>query len=135
MLQGTWHLLAWEIETEGRMTHPFGPDATGVLHYTDDGGMAVCIARADRPKWSSGTPRNAPDGERLAAFESFFHYAGRWRIEDRNGQAVVVHSVTHSLNPDFVGSEQVRDVGLDGDTLTLSAREGPRLHRLRWRRG
>ncbi|WP_417599426.1 lipocalin-like domain-containing protein [Pararhodobacter oceanensis] len=135
MLEGTWHLEAWEIESEGRIAHPFGADATGLLHYTADGGMAACIARADRPNYSTGTPRSAPEPERLAALESFFHYAGRWEIQQRDGQTTVVHSVTHSLNPDFVGSEQVRVVELDGDALTLSAMEGTRHHRLRWRRG
>ncbi|MCB1397500.1 MAG: lipocalin-like domain-containing protein [Rhodobacter sp.] len=134
MLNGTWHLVGWEIEVEGRVTQPFGPNPTGLIHYTEDGGMSACIARADRPRWSTGNPRNAPEGERLAAFESYFHYAGTWRIEERAGRSVVVHSVTHSLNPDFVGSQQVRNVDLDGDNLTLSAQEGPRFHRLRWRR-
>ena len=134
MLEGSWHLLAWQIEQDGRVTHPFGEDATGLLHYTEDGGMAACIARAGRPRWSTGNPRKAPDSERLAAFESFFHYAGRWRIERDGEGTFVVHSVTHSLNPDFVGSEQRRKVELDGDRLTLSAPEGPRHHRLRWRR-
>ncbi|HPD93161.1 MAG: lipocalin-like domain-containing protein [Rhodobacter sp.] len=134
MLQGTWHLVGWEIEIAGRVTQPFGADPTGLIHYTADGGMSACIARADRPRWSGGNPRTAPEAERLAAFESYFHYAGTWRIEERAGQTVVVHTVTHSLNPDFVGSEQVRNVDLDGDSLTLSAQEGPRFHRLRWRR-
>ena len=135
MLEGTWHLVSWEIETEGRRTHPFGADATGLIHYTADGGMAACIARADRPHWSTGNPRKAPDAERLAAFESFFHYAGTWRMAEQGGQPVVIHAVTHSLNPDFVGTEQVRNVDLQGTALTLSAHEGPRHHRLRWRRG
>jgi len=134
MLFGTWHLEGWEIETQGQLTHPFGADATGLLHYTADGGMAACIARAGRPRWSTGNPRHAPDTERLAAFESYFHYAGTWRIEERDGQTVVIHNVTHSLNPDFVGSEQVRNVALEGDRLILSAQEGARHHRLRWRR-
>lgn len=134
MLAGTWHLQSWEIEVEGRVSHPFGPDATGLLHYTHDGGMAACIARAGRPTWSTGNPRKAPEAERLAAFESFFHYAGTWRIQDLDGLTQVVHNVTHSLNPDFVGTQQVRRVDLNGDALTLSAHEGPRHHRLRWSR-
>lgn len=135
MLDGTWHLAGWEIEADGRVTHPFGPDATGLIHYTADGGMSACIARSGRQRWSTGNPRKAPDAERLAAFESYFQYAGTWRIEERGGARVVIHAVTHSLNPDFVGTEQVRNVDLRGDHLTLSAREGPRHHRLHWRRG
>lgn len=134
MLEGTWHLQGWEIETDGRVTRPFGPDATGLLHYTADGGMAACIARAGRAPFSTGNPRTAPETERLAALESFFHYAGTWRIEERDGGPVVIHTVSHSLNPGFVGTEQVRKVDLSGDRLTLSAQEGPRHHRLHWRR-
>lgn len=134
MLEGTWHLVAWEMEAEGRVTHPFGPDATGLIHYTADGGMSACIARAGRPRWSTGNPRKAPDAERLAAFESYFHYAGTWRAEVIDDMTFVVHSVSHSLNPDFVGSRQMRRVDLSDDHLTLSATEGPRHHRLRWRR-
>ena len=100
-LGGTWHLVGWEIETEGRVTHPFGESPTGMICYTDDGFMSACIARADRPRWSTGNPRKAPDAERIAAFESYFHYAGTWRIEEREGIPHVVHTVTHSLNPDF----------------------------------
>lgn len=134
-LQGSWHLAEWKTVLEdGPVLHPYGADATGLLVYAADGGMSACISRPNRPRWSSGTPRTAPESERLAAFDSYFHYAGRWRLEDRGGVPFVIHAVTHALNPDFVGSEQVRQVDLQGDRLVLSAREGNRLHSLAWRR-
>ncbi|MFN3954164.1 MAG: lipocalin-like domain-containing protein [Pararhodobacter sp.] len=141
-LPGSWHLVAWEIIRDDCLppSHPFGVDATGLLHYTDDGGMAACIARAGRAPLSSPSARTAPPAEQLAAFESFFHYAGSYRVQARDGHVQVVHSVAQSLNPSMVGSEQRRDAHLAGDgTLTLSAREtlpggGQRHHRLIWRR-
>jgi hypothetical protein len=52
-----------------------------------------------------------------------------------------VHNVTHALNPNFVGSQQIRNVALAPDgTLTLSASDlipgtqSLRHHRLIWRR-
>lgn len=150
-LVGAWTLVRWEIGySDGRSpTYPFGPDATGLICYTADGWMNACIARAARPPLSSDTPRRAPVQEQLAAFGSFFQYAGRYTVRDAAADAggkpaaqqQVVHQVTHALNPNFVGSEQVRDMLFDGPgQLTLSApdllpgTQVVRHHRLHWRR-
>ena len=143
-LLGTWHLVRWDITYgDGRApTLPFGPDATGLICYTHDGTMNACIARGGRPRLSSESVRSAPESERLAAFESFFQYAGPYRLRTEGGRRQVVHTVTHALNPNFVGTEQVRNMDFDADgTLTLSASDTvpgtdvARHHRLRWRRG
>lgn len=149
-LVGAWTLVRWEIGySDGRSpTYPFGPDATGLICYTHDGWMNACIARADRPRLSSDTPRSAPAQEQLAAFGSFFQYAGRYTVRDApadaghgHGAQQVVHQVTHALNPNFVGQDQVRDIQFEGaGNLTLSASEHApgrslvRHHRLLWRR-
>ena len=142
-LQGSWHLVCWDIQySDGRpATLPFGADATGLLCYTDDGRMSACIARAGRQPLSQDSPRNAPEAERLAAFESYFQYAGRYRLEPKGAGRQVVHEVTHALNPNFVGSRQVRQVDLTPDgRLTLSATDAlqgstvQRHHRLVWER-
>jgi hypothetical protein len=77
----------------------------------------------------------------LAAFESYFSYAGRYTLRTLEGQPQVVHQVTMSLNPNFVGSEQVRDMHFDAQgRLTLSASDTlpgstvDRHHRLTWER-
>jgi hypothetical protein len=142
-LQGVWHLHQWEITyDDGRATsYPFGIDATGLIHYTHDGGMSACIARPHRPRLSSDSVRSAPISEQVAAFESFFQYAGTFTTRIHEGKPQVVHQVTHALNPNFVGSQQVRNVDLAADgSLTLSASDlipgtqNLRHHRLIWRR-
>ena len=142
-LLGTWHLVCWDIRYgDGRPSSlPFGADATGLLTYTADGTMSACIARARRTRLSSDSVRSAPPAERLAAFESYFQYAGPYTVRGEPGRQQVVHRVTHALNPNFVGTEQVRDMtfGADG-SLTLSASDTvpgtdiARHHRLVWRR-
>ena len=95
------------------------------------------MARAGRKPLSSESARTAPVEERLAAFDSFFSYGGRYRIEGDH----VVHAVTISHNPNLVGTEQRRkmEFGADG-TLTLSATDTVpssqviRRHRLIWKR-
>ena len=143
-LLGTWHLVRWEITYgDGRAPSlPFGADATGLICYTSDGSMNACIARAGRIRLSSDSVRSAPVAERLAAFESFFQYAGPYQIQGATGRQQVVHTVTHSLNPNFVGTQQVRNMSFAADgQLTLSASDTvpgtttARHHSLVWRRG
>lgn len=142
-LLGAWHLVRWEISYSDSRTPtlPFGADANGLISYTHDGVMSACIARAARPRLSSDSVRSAPVAERLAAFESFFQYAGTYQLRRHEGQQQVVHWVTHSLNPNFVGTEQVRNMEFSTDgRLTLSASDTlphtaiTRLHQLVWQR-
>ncbi len=142
-LLGTWHLKRWEIAYgDGRAaTLPYGPDAVGLILYTADGWMNACIARGARPRLSGDSMRKLPTAEALAAFESYFSYAGRYTLRTHEGRPQVVHQVTMSLNPNFVGSEQVRDLHFDAEgRLTLSASDTvpgsgvARHHRLSWER-
>jgi hypothetical protein len=104
--------------------------------------MSACNARATRPPLSGQSTRSVPEAERLAAFESYFQYAGRYHTRVHEGRAQVVHQVSHALNPNFVGSEQVRNMDFgEGGTLTLSASDPLpgsttvlRHHRLIWQR-
>lgn len=141
-LTGCWQLQRWSIGySDGRTpTLPYGEAATGLLLYSADGWMSACIARAGRGHLGSDSVRHAPPAEQLAAFESYFQYAGRYTVHQGKDGLQVVHSVTHSLNPNFVGTEQVRNMafGVDG-SLTLSASDSltgsvTRLHSLIWSR-
>jgi hypothetical protein len=143
-LLGTWHLVRWDITYgDGRAPSlPYGAQATGMILYTTDGHLNACIARAGRLPLSSESVRSAPEAERLAAFESYFQYAGPYRIRTEGGRQQVVHTVTHALNPNFVGTQQVRNMDITEDMLqlTLSASDTvpgtgvARHHRLVWSR-
>ncbi len=143
-LLGAWQLVRWEITYgDGRAPSlPYGEHASGLIVYSGDGYMSACIAAAGRARLSSASVRSAPQAERLAAFESYFQYAGSYALRRVDGGRLqVVHSVSHSLNPNFVGSEQVRDVAFDAaGRLTLSASdrvpnsEVARHHWLIWQR-
>jgi hypothetical protein len=137
-IQGAWSLRAWRIDySDGRAsTFPFGEDATGLLLYSADGHMSAGISRARRGGFGGGSVRHADVEARARAFDSHFHYQGRFTIEGGN----VVHAVSGALNPDFIGTRQVRAARLEGDTLELSAEDTlpdtavRRRHVLSWRR-
>lgn len=134
---GGWTLLRWEIVYDGgeRRTQPFGAGATGLITYTADGWMSASIMAAGRAPFATQNPREASADDRARAFDGYFSYAGRWRVEGRR----VLHDVSIALNPAMLGTLQVRDARFAGRTLELSALErtrngGTRLHRLLWTR-
>lgn len=138
-LIGAWTLVSWRIEySDGRAaSYPFGEDAEGVIMYTPNGYMNAVLHQNARGPVSTQYVREAPADEKAALFDSFMQYGGRFRVEGEN----VIHQVEHALNPDLVGTEQLRHVALDGDTLNLSGEEKieaaglTRFHRVEWRRG
>lgn len=134
-LEGTWQLESWVIGySDGdKITHPYGEDPQGLLLYTADGWMSASICRNDRALLPADVSyRKLEESARAAAFTSYFHYAGRYRVVDGD----VIHYVTQSLNPNFPGSEQLRHAELDGQTLVLSGKdqagEITRFHSLVW---
>ena len=137
-LTGAWHLVRWTIEypSSDRVTQPFGTDPEGLLVYTADGYMSAVMQRRNRPRLSRADPHAVSDTEKAAAFASYLHYSGLWSIADGN----VIHDVRHAMNPNLIGTRQVRSVALDGDTLELGAEEpldppgATRRHRILWRR-
>jgi len=103
--------------------------------YTEDDWMSASIGRSDRQTLPDDISfRKIPEEKLALAYLSYFHYAGRYRVVEGD----VIHYVTQSLNPNFVGSEQLRHAELDGHTLVLSGRDTAdgvvRLHSLVWHR-
>ncbi|HEU0242498.1 MAG TPA: lipocalin-like domain-containing protein [Candidatus Limnocylindrales bacterium] len=136
-LVGTWRLRSWVAEADDGDQHPMGDPPEGVLVYTPDGTMITTIGRAGRSPIDGGDMLAGPDAQRLDAFTSFIAYSGTFAVEDGD----VVHDVTMSLFPNWIGTRQRRHVALsdDGRHLELSAdpfvlRGRLSVQRLRWER-
>ena len=135
-LLGTWSLVTWDIQYSDQrpVTYPYGADAQGMLIYAPDQHMTVVICSAARPRLTTESVRKAPVEEKVGAFETYFSYAGRWELRDD----AVVHRLSFALNPNFIGTDQVRQLQLEGERLTLSTSDEVknvnRLHRLVWKR-
>jgi len=137
-LIGAWRLVAWSIEypASGRITQPFGPAPEGLLTYTGDGYMSAAMQRPARPRLSRDNVAAVSEAEKAAAFDSCVHYAGRWHVEGTD----VHHHVELAMNPNLLGTRQVRGAMLRGSELELRATEplespgAMRVHRLLWRR-
>lgn len=115
-LIGRWRLVSWSTrDDDGTVAHPFGENPEGSLVYTAEGWMSALLAPAARPPLSSADVLGGDEAERAAAFSTFIAYAGTYDIEGDD----VVHRVSVSLFPNWVGTEQRRTAKLNGDTLVL----------------
>jgi len=115
-LIGTWRLLSYETdEQDGRRGKPYG-EAVGVLTYDEHGNMSGQVMRPGRARVEVG------DGDALqlrGAYLGYIAYFGTYEVA-ADGRSVV-HNVHGSLNPAWVGGQQIRALRFDGDRLVLSA--------------
>jgi len=128
-LVGTWELVDAAIDlADGRPIRLFGSQPTCPVIYTADGHVATHIMPGGEPP-PGGAPYPDPP-------VSIYAYCGTYTVsEDR-----VLHHVTVSSNPGWVGATLMRRVAFDGDDLVLTTSDNyyragqDGLTRLRWRR-
>jgi hypothetical protein len=115
-LIGTWRLVSYEtIEPGGRRGRPYG-DADGRLSYDASGNMSGQVMRPHRARVGLG------DGQAQqvrAAYTGYIAYYGTYEVAPDNQS--VVHHVQGSLNPAWIGGDQIRSMRFDGERLILSA--------------
>ena len=115
-LVGTWRLVSYETdELEGRRGKPYG-DAVGRLDYDDNGNMSGQVMRPGRARVELGEG-NAQQVR--AAYLGYIAYFGTYEVA-ADGSSVT-HHVVGSLNPAWVGGQQVRKMRFEDDRLILSA--------------
>jgi hypothetical protein len=115
-LVGTWRLVLYEtVDQAGRRSRPYG-DAVGRLTYDQDGNMTGQVMRPNRAPVALG---EGYAQQVRGAYIGYIAYFGTYEVA-RDGQSVV-HRVEGSLNPAWVGGNQVRTMRFDGDRLILHA--------------
>ena len=115
-LIGTWRLISYESRTEnGKVSYPLGQDPSGFILYSEDGYMSVTMMGANRTNYASGDLRGGTPEEKRSAAETYLSYSGKYTFEGNR----VLHHVEVSFFPNRVGTTQVRNLTLSGDTVTL----------------
>lgn len=107
---GAWTLDSWTVtDSNGEVHYPYGPNATGVIMYTDDGKMSVQLVNPDIE------PQAENDIQ-----ERYFAYYGDYVIDEAN--QTVKHNLEGSMEPSWVGTVQIRAYELTDDPhLSLTA--------------
>jgi len=115
-LIGTWKLQSLQSRTaDGETTYPWGEEPVGYIMYSADGFVSVIIMEPERPRFSSGDLRGAPQ-EMALAYQSCLAYCGRYEVRGDS----MTHHILACTFPNWVGVDQHRILKLDDDTLVLS---------------
>ena len=109
---GAWKLISFAREdtVSGEIIRPWGDVPTGYLMYLPDGHMSAVLT-------AEGRKAAAPTEEKQVAklYSNMAAYAGTYTVHDNT----VVHHVEVAWLPGWVGSDQPRQIKLDGETLTI----------------
>jgi hypothetical protein len=120
-LYGTWRLVSdvrQDVAT-GAKTDNFGQHPQGFLSYARDGRMSAIEVAEHRPKPTDLAKLG--DADRAALFKTLLAYAGTFSCD---GQ-VVTHHVDVSWNNNWTGTNQIRNVRLEGRMLYITTAVQP----------
>ena len=114
-LYGTWRLVSYTrtIVATGERSDVYGPSPMGYLSYGPDGRMFATLGDPSRPKPSDLA--KVTDEERLKLYRTFSAYAGTFTLKG----STVTHHVDISMNQTWTGTDLVRNVAIEGDTLII----------------
>jgi len=121
-ITGTWLLVTrghHNPQDEQILRDRYGDDPVGMLIISADGWMNAALCSGSRPRLPENPTwhTDAPDADRLVAFDTYLSYGGRWSLEGD----VFTTKVEFALNPGWVGGTQVRTVELvESGELKLS---------------
>jgi hypothetical protein len=112
---GVWKVISYVSRDEetGVETKPWGENPQGLLMYTADGYMSG-VGTADGRTAPAGAGEKLTE-ERAKLFASMTAYAGRYTVESDR----VIHHVDVAWNPAWVGTDQVRYVSFEGNTIHI----------------
>ena len=115
-LYGTWRLVSFTQRSvaTGETVEVFGHSPTGFLSYSRDGRMNAILVKDKRPKLVDMAQATTDDKAQL--FSSMYAYAGTFTVDG----STVTHHVDISWNENWTGTNQVRNVRLEGDRLYIS---------------
>jgi len=114
-LYGTWKLVSFTriSAATGERTQAFGKQPSGYLTYTRDGRMIAIVVKESRARLPDIS--KATDKERAELFNTMLAYAGRFTVDGSR----VIHHVDISWNEAWTGTEQVRNITLEGRKLFI----------------
>ena len=118
-LVGAWRLVSTVFRAEdGSLGEsPYGTDSQGLLMYDAQGIMSAQLGQKNRAPFAVADRKAGSNEELRAAFESYQAYCGTYSVDER--ERVVIHSVTLSLLPNWIGTEQRRHYQFTDGKLIL----------------
>lgn len=119
-LVGLWNLVSVttvsdEASGSKQLGHPFGPQPLGRILFTPEGYMSATITNPDHGKfWKNDASwRTASDKDIASIARVMISYSGDCKIYYEDGILLASTDVVISLDPAWIGTEQVRRVSFE----------------------
>jgi hypothetical protein len=113
---GVWRLVSIEFHLGDQITYPWGDHPIGYLMYQQNGYMSVHLMASERQPFAGGDSLNGTSEEYADAGKTYAGYCGTYEVRED----AIIHHVEVSFFPNWSGTQFIRYVTLDGDTLALS---------------
>ena len=103
-ITGTWQMVHTEcIDDDGNLlAAPYGPDGTGLLSLNRNGRL-ICVLCEGGKEPADGQARE------------YNSYCGFYQFDGKQ----LITQVDASSNPQWIGSDQIRDVSFEKDVMIL----------------
>jgi hypothetical protein len=120
-LIGAWQLVEFKMRNrDGDINDMQGWIKRGLIIYSTDGHMSATLCMSEQPlRFQSDQPSTGTDAEKIAAFNAYTAYCGRYSVKDDT----IFHDVEICLYPNWSGTRQIRTARLSGDELVLTSPE------------
>lgn len=106
---------------DGSTQYPYGQYPIGLFMYDSSGNFSVQIMKTPPLSSFHGDHDGSGDADDIRnAYRSFVAYFGKYKLDQLRG--LVSHHVEGSLDPSYIGSEQLRPIRLDGRRLVIEMR-------------
>src|SRR5271154_2056331 len=114
---GTWVMVS-NVTTapDGSKTDTYGPNPKAIAMFQKDGRMAVMTARADLPKFASGSRSTGTPDENKAVVQGTIAYFGTSSVSEKDKTLTL--NIDGSTYPNWAGTSQTRSVALADGVLT-----------------
>jgi hypothetical protein len=84
--------------------------------YTPDGYMSVVLTKEPRARFEIDNRDRGTAEEKVGAFDSYISYGGSYVVEGE----IVTHQVHFCLNPNVVGTSQLRRFAVNPESALLT---------------
>lgn len=110
---GTWSLVAWYVERDGKKIERFGPNPKGISILERNGRFAAIFLRPDLPKFASNNPMTGTADENKAVVQGSWAQFGTYSVNEKDG-TMNMH-IDGSTYPNFDGQDTKGTVSISGD--------------------
>ncbi len=118
-MQGTWILVSWYNEQDGKKMESYGPNPRGLHIFTPDGRFSAITMKASLPKFASNNRLKGTAEEYQAVVQGSNAYFGTYKVVNEKEHQVSLH-MEGSTFANWDGQDVTRVITVTGDEMKVT---------------